>query len=122
VRFLGERTDAAEIMAAADIVLHASTSPEPFGLVLIEAMLLGRPVVASALGGPLEIVTPGAGLLFDPTQPEALAAILARLAADPVLRAQLGEAGLRRAGEFTVARTAGAIEVLYDELLGDPNT
>lgn len=122
VRFLGERTDAADIMAAADVALHASTSPEPFGLVLVEAMILGRPVVASALGGPLEIVTPESGLLFDPTDPGALAALLGRLADDPALRAALGAAGRRRADEFTIARTTSAIEAMYDELLEDGTT
>ena len=57
----------------------ASTTPEPFGLVVVEGMALGRAVIAAALGGPLETIAPGTGLLFDPTRPDLLAEQLTRL-------------------------------------------
>ncbi len=117
VTFLGERADAPDIMQAADIVLHASTMPEPFGLVVVEGMALGRAVVASCLGGPSEIITPSTGLLFHPTRPEELAGHLTALAADPDLRRRLGEAGRVRAESFSVRANTTQVEELYCRLL-----
>jgi glycosyltransferase involved in cell wall biosynthesis len=117
VRFLGDRQDAWRIMAAADVVVHASTSPEPFGLVIVEGMALGRAVVASRLGGGAEIVVEGSGVLFDPQRPQDLADVLDRLA-DPALRARLGEGGRARALRFDIASTIRAIEALYSDVLG----
>lgn len=120
VRFLGERRDVPDLMRAADVVLHASTSPEPFGLVVAEAMALGRPVVASRLGGPAEIVREGSGLLFDPARPEELAFLLAQLFEQPRLREQLAAGALARAADFDVRRTVEAVEQCYAALLGLP--
>jgi glycosyltransferase involved in cell wall biosynthesis len=117
VSLLGERTDAPAIMQASDIVLHASTKPEPFGLVVVEGMALGRAVVAAGIGGPAEVVTPESGLLFDPTRPETLAAALESLAADPEKRRQLGEGGRRRAEDFSLQRNVDAVQTLYRLLL-----
>src|SRR5262249_51653791 len=67
VRFLGSRSDVPDLVNAVDVVVHASVTPEPFGRVLIEAMALGKPVVASAAGGVLEIVDDGrSGFLVPP--------------------------------------------------------
>jgi glycosyltransferase involved in cell wall biosynthesis len=118
VRFLGARDDVPDLMAASDVLLHASTDPEPFGLVLLEAMTLGRPVVASRPGGPSEIVAPGSGVLFDPRDPGELAHALESLALDPALRLQLGEAGRQRAAAFTVESTVRRIESIYEEVAG----
>ena len=64
VRFAGFRSDVPGIMAAADLVVHTATMPEPFGKVLVEAMASEAPVVATGAGGPLEIVVEGeSGLL-----------------------------------------------------------
>jgi glycosyltransferase involved in cell wall biosynthesis len=105
-------------MRAADAVLHASIRPEPFGLVVVEAMALGRAVVASRLGGPSEIVSEGTGLLFDPSRPEELSFLLAQLHEQPALRARLGAAGRERARTFDVSRTVEGVERCYSELLG----
>jgi glycosyltransferase involved in cell wall biosynthesis len=59
VRFVGHINDVMTLMAACDVVAHCSTAPEPFGLVIAEAMLAGAPVVASDAGGAREIVIPG---------------------------------------------------------------
>ena len=119
VRFLGERADAADLMAAADIVVHASTRPEPFGLVVLEGMLLGRPMIASSLGGPAEIIRDGDGLLFDPSDPANLTSALIRLSEDEAERQRLGEAGQRRARAFgTVEKTVRQTEALYRSLTG----
>ena len=117
VSLLGERTDASEIMQASDIVLHASTMPEPFGLVVVEGMALGRAVVAAGIGGPVEIVTPESGVLFDPTRPEALSTVLESLATDPEKRRQLGEGGRRRAEYFSLKRNVDSLQSLYLSLL-----
>ena len=57
--FTGFRKDVAALMAACDVVCHTSRVPEPFGLVVIEAMMLGRPVIATRGGGPSEIIDSG---------------------------------------------------------------
>ena len=73
VQFLGARPDVPNLLAASDIAVHASILPEPFGLVVVEAMTLGVPVVALRLGAPLHVVTSAAGLLYDPSLPDELA-------------------------------------------------
>ena len=117
VDFLGPRPDAAALMNAADIIVHASRKPEPFGLVVLEAMALGRAVVASRLGGPGEVIVPGSGFVFDPAHPEELTAVLQRLLADPALRESVGQAARERAREFDIAPNVRSIERLYQRVL-----
>ncbi len=97
VRFLGQRTDVPKLLAAADIFCQPNQGPEPFGLVFIEALWAGRPVIASGLGGSMEIVDSSCGLLVKPDDPNSLAESLRRLIESPVLRRQLGDAGPARA-------------------------
>ncbi len=93
VHFLGFRTDVPALMKSVDIVCHTSTDPEPFGRVIIEGMLAQRPVIASAEGGPREILRDGeTGLLVPPSDPRRLADAIATLAADPQYRARLAAA------------------------------
>ena len=93
----GFRRDVHDLMAAADLVLHTSIVPEPFGRVILEAMALRKPVVASAAGGPVEIVVEGeTGLRVPPGSPAELAKAVNRLLADPGVRQAMGEAGHRR--------------------------
>jgi len=67
VKFLGFRNDIPLLMSACNLVAHTSTSPEPFGRVIVEAMLSGTPVVAAAAGGAVELVEPGTtGFLATP--------------------------------------------------------
>ena len=117
VLFLGERDDVPDLMNAADVVVHASTVPEPLGLVVMEAMSLGKTVVASRLGGPAEVVDDGSGFLFDPAAPAELAALLERLRGDAALRSAAGERARARAAVFTVEENARKIAGLYDEIL-----
>ncbi len=120
VTFLGHRSDVRRLMAAADVVLHTSTVPEPFGLVVLEGLALGKTVVASQLGGPGEILQPGDGLLFDPGRPTDLAAILADLVRNPARRLLFGQRAALRGRAFDVRRTAEAVVALWTRVLGDP--
>jgi glycosyltransferase involved in cell wall biosynthesis len=97
LRFPGERRDVPALLQAADIFCQPNLDPEPFGIVFIEAFLVRRPVVTTALGGPLEIVDESCGRLVTPGDPEALAGALRELAVDPALRARLGDGGPARA-------------------------
>ncbi len=97
VRMEPFRADVEAVWDAADVVLVPSTEPEPFGRVAIEAMAFGRPVIAAAHGGLLDIVSDGdSGLLVKPRDAQALAAAMARLARDPDLRERLSAGALKR--------------------------
>jgi len=100
VRFLGERRDVAACMRAADIHCQPNTAPEPFGLAFIEALYAGIPVVTSALGGALEIVTDSCGVLVAPGDTAALRRELRTLVMDPAARRRLGGGGPSRAREL----------------------
>ncbi|MBK9253813.1 MAG: glycosyltransferase [Proteobacteria bacterium] len=97
--------------------MHTSTAPEPFGLVVLEGMALGKPVVATAHGGPTDVIVNGAsGYLTPPGDDGALARVLVELLADAALRERVGSAGRRRLHEaFTAASSVRALEgVLAD--------
>lgn len=97
VRFLGERTDVPALMRAADIHCQPNSGPEPFGLAFVEALYAGLPVVTTAMGGALEIVTDACGRLVPPGDPEALVQALRTLVIDGDARRRLGAAGPARA-------------------------
>jgi len=114
VRFCGYREEAARYMPAFDL-LAVPSQAEPFGLVTLEAMARGVPVVATWSGGSREIVRDGVdGLLVPPGDPEALAAALHRLLEDHEARAACGAAGPRRVAEcFTLEHQVAATETVY---------
>lgn len=77
VKFLGFRTDIPQLMAACDLVAHTSIAPEPFGRVIVEGMLCGRPVVVAKAGGAVELVEHGmSGFLVTPGVPQELAQVI----------------------------------------------
>lgn len=96
VSFIGHRNDMEAVLAACDVYCQPNETPEPFGMVFVEAMYAGKPVVGRALGGALEIVTDECGVLCPPGA-EPLAAALRRLLGDGALRAAMSEAGPPRA-------------------------
>lgn len=86
-----------DLVASTRVIVLPSTKPEPFGLVIIEAMALRRPVIATAHGGPLEIIKDGDdGLLVSPDGPEALADAMMRLLSNRGLCEQLGAKGYEK--------------------------
>ncbi len=104
VRFLGFRHDIPALMQAADVIVHCSIAPEPFGRVLVEGMLSGRPVIATQGGGAGEIVG-GVGFLTPPGEVGALVTALRELFASATLREELGARGRQRALErYTLPR------------------
>lgn len=88
VRFLGQRSDVADVFRAADFFCQPNTAPEPFGIVFIEAMYAGLPVVSTNMGGAAEIVDESCGLLAEP-EPEAVAKALSSLITDAALLQRL---------------------------------
>jgi glycosyltransferase involved in cell wall biosynthesis len=118
VTFTGFVEDSAPTMRALDIVVHASTEPEPFGLVIAEAMACGRAVVASMAGGAAEILQPGVnGLGHAPGDADGLAQAIELLIGQPELRRQYGDAARRSAEAlFDPARMAREMIDVYEAI------
>jgi glycosyltransferase involved in cell wall biosynthesis len=119
VHFLGFRTDIAELMAASDILVHASTLPEPLGLTPMEAQAAGRAVVAVGAGGVMETVEHNiTGLLVPPENAEAIAESLLTLLNDPDRRHRMGQAGRARAERlFDLRVNARRVQDVYIRLI-----
>ena len=103
-------------LRALDVVVHASTAPEPFGLAIAEAMACGRAVVVGHAGGAAELVTPNVNALpHTPGDVNELAAAIERLARDAALRARLGAAARATAERmFDRARLADDLIPVYE--------
>ncbi len=114
--FTGFRGDAQNFIAAGDIFVLPSPA-EPFGLVLLEAMALAKPVIATRAGGPLEIVEADrTGLLVPPGDPNALADAITRLLSQPDTAQTMGQAGrLRFEQHFTARQMAQATLAVYEK-------
>jgi glycosyltransferase involved in cell wall biosynthesis len=110
---------ASHAMRALDIVVHASTQPEPFGLVIAEAMASGRALVTSALGGAAELVEPGVDAETHAAgDPASLARVLAKLVTDPTHRAALAARAQAAARtRFDPDRFAAALVGVYETLV-----
>jgi UDP-glucose:(heptosyl)LPS alpha-1,3-glucosyltransferase len=118
VRFFGVRDDPERFYQAADIFV-LPTLYETFSLAAFEAAASGLPVVAPAVSGIHELIGDDeAGIVVDRTA-KSVGAALARLAADPELRAQMGAEGRRRASEYTWERSVDSMLEVYRELLSE---
>lgn len=116
VRFLGHRRDVPALMALSRVVVLPSLA-ESFGFAALEAMSLGRPVVASRAGGLPEVVADGeTGLLVDVGDAAGLARALAALLRDPERASALGAAGRVRAGAFSCDRMLRGYEAVYERI------
>jgi phosphatidylinositol alpha-mannosyltransferase len=121
VHFLGscDRQTLRGCYALADIFCAPSLGRESFGLVLLEAMAAGVPVIASDIDGYAEVVDPGVdGLLVTPGDPVAVAGAMDYLLGDPALHDRLVRAGRRKAAGLRWERVAGAVEAAYREACG----
>ncbi|MDY1005450.1 glycosyltransferase [Curtobacterium sp. CFBP9011] len=104
IDFIGHSQDVAGELARSSVVVHGSRAPEGFGQVVVEAMAAGRAVIATAAGGPSEVIRHGVdGLLVPPADVEALAGALRFLLVDPARRAELGAAARASAQRFSTA-------------------
>jgi glycosyltransferase involved in cell wall biosynthesis len=118
VHFAGHQEDVYPWLDALDVVVHSSLA-EPFGLVIVEAMALGKPVVATNVAGPTEIIEEGvSGLLVPPDDPERLAQAVRRVLDDPALGERLGGNAASRAAQFTDERAAAAFAAVIASVLG----
>ena len=118
VEFRGFQEDVFAELAELDVLVHCSTSPEPFGQVVVEGMAAGLAVIAAAEGGPAEIVAHGVdGLLVPPRRPDLLADALTRLVANPSLRRSLGAEALLSSARFAPETTAQQVLTVYRRVL-----
>ena len=115
VGFPGFVDDRAACLRSLDIVVHASTAPEPFGLVVAEAMAAGRALITSGIGGAGELVRPGIdALTHRPGDAKSLADAIRRLIEDPALRGRLGGAARQVAVQrFSMTRFANEMSGAY---------
>ena len=118
VRFLGFRSDVPELMTLCNLVAHTSTAPEPFGRVIIEAMLCGTPIVAAAAGGVVELIEPGrTGWLAPPGDALKLADIIHQCCSQPEqARAIAQRAKLKATQRFQLGRTNQQIAELLSTI------
>jgi glycosyltransferase involved in cell wall biosynthesis len=119
VGLIGFQEDPVEIYRALDIVVHASTKPEPFGRTIVEAMACGKPVIVSEAGGAVELFTNNFDAVgFSPGNPAALARVMGRLIAHPQLRQSLGQKARQTAVErFSRQRLGQQFVDVYSRLL-----
>lgn len=115
MHFLGFREDVVDVINAADVVVHASVRPEPFGRVILEGMLLGKPVIATAAGGVPELIEhERTGYLVPPGDVTALANCLSRVLAAPAEREGIGHRGREWArSRFSMKRHVEEMSDIY---------
>ena len=116
--FTGWINDIGKVIADLDILIQATTTyPEGFGLTIVEAMALGKPVVATMVPGPSEIVVNNeTGYLVRPEDVNAMANAILKLLNDPTLAAQMGKAGRRRVEElFDIRKNMKEVQSIYAE-------
>jgi glycosyltransferase involved in cell wall biosynthesis len=121
VEFSGFRSDVGQAIAELDVVVHASTTGEPFGQVIIEGMATAKPVIATRGGGVPEIVVDGqTGILVPMNDAAEMARAIEWLLGDAALRDRIGLAGRARVEAlFTMDRVAADMQRVFDRVLAD---
>lgn len=115
VHFLGFQKMLAPIYSAVDVLAHCSIHPEPFGRVIVEAMLCGCPVTASSLGGPLEIITPEInGLLHHPSDIAHITKNVERILNNPEFAQKISQQALIDAGKFSMDSYVGGLKIHFN--------
>jgi glycosyltransferase involved in cell wall biosynthesis len=119
VEFTGFRNDVPQLVSSLSILVHASTTGEPFGQVIVQGMAAGLPVVATNGGGVPEIVQHGTtGLLVPMGDAHAMAQAICHLLKSPALAAEMGRQGRQRVlDHFTIEQTARKAEAVYQAVL-----
>jgi glycosyltransferase involved in cell wall biosynthesis len=119
VSMLGHVDDIQSLMNTADLLIHTSVTPEPFGQVIVEGMAAGLPVIASNEGGPVEIVVQGeTGLLIEPGDAAILAHSIKWMLDHPEERRRMADNGMKRVKEhFVIENTVKDIVDYYKGLL-----
>jgi glycosyltransferase involved in cell wall biosynthesis len=113
VEFRGFRADVWDELSHLDVLVHASTIPEPFGQVILEGMAAGVPVIAAGAGGPAEILEHGrTGILYEPNDGAALAGCMRRLQ-DPALRERLSAAAREEVRRYEPKIVASDLQRIY---------
>jgi hypothetical protein len=116
VEFLGRVSDdeKAQLFRTADVYVSPATGGESFGIVLLEAMAAGTPIVASDIHGYKGVVRRDReALLIEPREPKQIAAAVARILRDDELRAEMSRAELARAQEFSWERVTAKVDEFY---------
>lgn len=115
----GGNKDIAQVMAASDIIVHASLRPEPFGLVIIEAMAMQKPIIASRLGAPLEIISDGVdGKLIEPGNPKALAAAISTLLENHAMALEMGLYARKKVTrDFDIKNFVHNLDIIFKTIL-----
>lgn len=117
--FTGHRKDVAQIMGILDIIVHASIEPDPYPNVVVEAMLAGKPIIASNMGGPVEMIENyKTGILILPKDPTILAEKICELLRNPKMRIALGKEARKVAVErYSIKKHVRRIEAVYEEVM-----
>jgi glycosyltransferase involved in cell wall biosynthesis len=119
VHFLGFRSDIPQLMAACDLVTHTSIAPEPFGRVIVEAMLCGTPVIATADGGAVELIDHAhTGWLCPPNDPQKLAEMILVCCNQPTqTKALANQAQTSASQRFNLSHTNHQIDQLLRQVV-----
>jgi glycosyltransferase involved in cell wall biosynthesis len=119
VIFTGFRPDIPRIMAASDVIVHSSSEPEPFGRVVVEGMAAGRPVIATAGGGVLDVIEDHVtGLLVPLKNPPLMAKAILDLLENPAQARRISQQAQHYIREhFSMKRHARAVQQIYQNIL-----
>lgn len=119
ILFLGHRMDVPDLLSIFDVFVHASIRPEPFGMVILEAMAAQRPIVASSIGGPVEILNSGeCGILATPEDGGAIAGACRAYFENPSLAREKVEKATKRLHEhFHIFRTRDQVTQLFEHIV-----